>query len=120
MGDGYVLIRQSTLTWLLEVYRNSSERPPVTDEVAVDLRGAVTAGLRAPVPEVDRLRVAGPILSAEQHLQLLREDEELSLPRDRQSAAFWETVLRVTHRVLSNEAEAVLRLIGEGEQREGQ
>jgi hypothetical protein len=109
--DGYILIRKSTLAWLLEVYRNAGDRPEVPEEVARDLRAQVTGDLRAPV-EADRLRLAGPLLTAEEHEALLLDDSDLKLPRDAQAGAFWRLVVRVVYAVLQNEGEAAIKLIG--------
>lgn len=110
-ADGYVVIRSSTLAWLLERYREDRAEIPV--EVARDLGEAVTGGeVKAPVEE-DRLRMMGPILGPEEHAALLQEDQALDLPRGRDAADFWKLVVRITHAMMVNEAEATLRLIGE-------
>ena len=115
-ADGYVLLRASTLAWLLERHRAAGDPVDVPADVAVDLREAVVAGgVRAPTPAGDRLRALGPILSLDQHLELLQSDEDLKLPRDRASGEFWRLVARVTYAILINEAEAVARLLGESD-----
>lgn len=111
MDDGYALVRKSTLAWLLEVYRAAENRPEIPEEVARDLRVQVTRELRSPV-SADRLRLAGPLLSAEEHEALLLEEGSLDLPRDKQGGAFWRLVVHVVHAVLRNEGDAALKLIG--------
>lgn len=112
--SGYVVLRAETVAYLLERVRGlpSEDLGPIPPEVAEDLRGVV-AGVDAPRPEFDRVRGAGPVLSLGQHLGLLEDDDAIDLPRDRQGGAFWRLVAAVTHRMLENEAEAVLRLLGE-------
>jgi len=118
VSDGYAVLRKSTLAWLLEVYRAAGDRPDIPEEVARDLRVQVTRDLRSPV-SADRLRLAGPLLSAEEHEALLEADADLELPRDKQAGAFWRLVVHVVHAVLRNEGEAALKLIG-GEDDAGQ
>jgi hypothetical protein len=117
-SDGYSIIRTSTLAWLLERARLEGEIRNVPEEVARDLSEAVV-NVEVPVPEEDRLRALGPVLSIEEHEELLANDDALDLPRDRQGGAFWRLVLRVVHAVHSNEAEAVLRIISDRRQRDG-
>jgi len=115
MSDGYAVIRSSTLAWLLERARVEGELRDCPEEVARDLGKALVAGnVSAPEPE-ERLRTLGPVLSVDQHLELLQDDRDLDLPRDRQGGAFWRVVARVVHAMMTNEAEAVLRLIGGSE-----
>jgi|WetSurMetagenome_2_1015567.scaffolds.fasta_scaffold458818_2 hypothetical protein len=111
MTDGYTLIRKSTLAWLLEIYRASENRPEIPEEVARDLRVQVTKDIRSPV-SADRIRLAGPLLSAEEHETLLLAEGNLDLPTDKQAGAFWRLVVQVVHGVLRNEGEAALKLIG--------
>ena len=111
MSDTYAVVRTSTLTWLLERARVDGELREVPEEVARDLGQAVTGG-KASAPDEERLRALGPVLSAEQHLELLQDDRDLDLPRDRQAGQFWRVVARVVHAMLTNEAEAVMQLIG--------
>ena len=117
-SDGYSVIRSSTLAWLLERARLSGEVRNVPEEVARDLAEAVV-NVEAPVPEEERLRALGPILSVEEHEELLATDDDLELPRDRQSGAFWRLVLRVVHAMQTNEAEAVLRIIADRRRGDG-
>jgi len=109
--DGYAVVRKSTLAWLLELYREAGERPDLPEEVARDLRVQVTRDVSVPVDK-DRLRVVGPVLSAEEHVQLLEACDDLDLPREKQAGAFWRLVVQVVHEMLRNEGDAVLRLIG--------
>jgi len=111
-ADGYAILRKSTLAYLLECYRVAGESAPEPpEEVVRDLRGTVTGDLRAPEPEGERLRAVGPVLALDEHLALLAEDRDLKLP-DGRAGEFWRLVARVVHSMLTNEAEAVLRLIG--------
>lgn len=115
MKQSYALIRTETLAWLLEALRAvpTEDRPPIPVEVAQDLR-EVVQNVEAPRPELDRVRGAGPVLSYEQHLDLLADAaEELGLPINKHDGAFWRLVARVTHKMLENEGEAILRVIGE-------
>lgn len=112
MRDGYAVIRSSTLAWLLERARVEGETLDVPEEVAIDLGRAVVK-LDAPVPSEDRLKSLGPMLSVEEHEQLLMADEDLDLPMNKHDGAFWRLVLRVVHSVLRNEGEAVLRIIAD-------
>lgn len=117
-SDGYALIRKSTLAWLLERARLEGEVRDVPEEVARDLSEAVV-NVEAPKPEEERLRALGPVLSIEEHEELLANDRDLDLPRDRQGGAFWRLVLRVVHAVQTNEAEAVLRIISDRRRSDG-
>lgn len=110
--DGYAIIRASSLAWLIERARLEGEVRDVPVEVARDL-GEAVEHLAAPVPSEERLRAAGPILSLEEHLQLLAEDGDLALPRSRHDGAFWRLVAGVVHVMLRNEAEAVLQIISD-------
>lgn len=109
----YAFIRSETLGWLLENLRTVpvEDRPEIPLEVAKDLR-EVVKGLKAPSVDENRIRGAGPMLSLEQHLELLADDESLELPTDRQGSAFWQLVASVVHKMMSNEGEAILRVIG--------
>lgn len=112
-ADGYAVIRNSTLAWLLERARVESELLECPEEVARDLASVLNLGkVEAPVTPEDRLRGIGPILSPEQHEELLLDARELDLPRGKHDGAFWRLVVGVVHGMMSNEAEAVLRLIG--------
>ena len=113
MADGYAVVRASTLAWLLERHRAAPEAP-IPTEVAVDLREVVQS-VSAPHPAEERLRLAGPVLSEEQHATLLAEG--LSLPSGK-AGEFWRLVVRVVHQMLTNEGEAVLRLLGERDGRD--
>jgi len=108
MTDGYALIRKQTLAWLLEGVRDQGRDVP--DEVAKDLGGSLT-DVNAPNPTEDRLAMAGPVLTDEQHLDLLAHDATLELPQTGPSAHFWQLVTKVTLAILRNEAEAVCRLM---------
>lgn len=109
MSDGYRVIRTATLAWLLERHRGNPEPSELPTEVARDLGEAVVS-LSAPIDD-DRIRAAGPLLSVEEHELLLLE--ELDLPRSKHDGQFWRLVLRVVHATLTNEAEAVLRVVAE-------
>lgn len=109
-SDGYVVLRKSTLAWLLERYR-VGEDVDVPAEVAIDIGDAVV-GVSAPIPEEDRLRTLGPMLSLDHHIDLLEADEDLELPSDRQGSRFWKTVAMVTHTILTNEGRAALQVLG--------
>lgn len=110
MSDSYALIRKSTLAWLLEGVRDNARDVPL--EVAKDL-GTAVLDTDAPDASEDRLAMAGPVLSESDHVQLLASDPDLGLPSDGPSAQFWKLVAKVAHTMLCNEAEAVLRLMGE-------
>jgi len=107
VADGYAVVRSSTLAWLIDRHRTAPEAP-LPMEVAVDLR-EVARDIRAPRPAEERMRLAGPVLSEEQHVQLLAEG--LDLPAGK-AGEFWRIVVKVVHRMLTNEGEAVLHLIG--------
>lgn len=110
-GDAYVVLRTSTLAWLLERHRVAGEPVEVPEEVARDLREAVVSG-RVPAPDPEqRLRALGPLLNPEQQVTLLAEDASLRLPRG-DAGEFWRVVVKVVHAMNVNEAEAVLRVIG--------
>ena len=70
-----------------------------------------------PLPNVpapvdgDRIRAAGPLLSAEEHESLLLD--ELDLPRAGEASKFWKLVVGIVHGMLTNEAETVLRIIAD-------
>ena len=119
MTDGYALLRRSTLAYLLECHRllDPERRPTLTEEVALDLREAVSTDLRAPAPAEERLRSVGPVLALEEHLELLAGDQDLKLPGG-SAGEFWRLVARVVHCMLANEAEAVLRLLGGSNERD--
>jgi len=110
--DSYVLIRSTTLAWLLECVREDELRYAVPPEVARDLAGKLNAGT-VPAP-VDPGRTVGlaPVLTPEEHMQLMQEDASLGLPADRRAGEFWRTVVKVVHAFACNEAEATLRLLG--------
>lgn len=114
MSGSYAIIRTETLAWLVECLRTvpHEDRPPIPLEVVQDLKEAV-ANVEAPKAELDRVRGAGPVLSIEQHLELLGDDEGLELPTTKMEGAFWRLVARVTHKILENEGEAILRVLGE-------
>jgi hypothetical protein len=116
--DGYAVIRSSTLAWLLERARVEGELRNVPEEVARDLSEAVEH-VAAPVPEGDRLRALGPVLAAEEHIELLERDADLELPRDKHGGAFWRLVVRIVLAIQANEAEAVLRLISDRSREHG-
>lgn len=108
--DGYALIRKSTLAWLLERHRRApDEELPI--EVARDL-GEAVVGVEAPQAAEDPLRALGPILTAEEHIELLTADRALGLPADKGAAQFWHVVVRVVLGIMSNEGQAALRIIG--------
>ena len=113
MADGYVIVRQSTLAWLLEHYRRCEDKQAPTAEVVADLRDEVVSNIAAPPPEGDRLHAAGPVLSAEEHIALLAEDEALDLPQGAQAGQFWRLVARIVHAMLLNESEATLRILAD-------
>lgn len=110
--DGYTILRTSTVSWLLEHYRRCETKTPPTKDVVEDLRGEVLATIKAPRPEIDRIRAAGPILTLDQHIELLADDEELDLPKDKSGGQFWRIVAQVVHTMLLNEAEAIFKLMG--------
>jgi len=110
MSEGYVVLRKSTVAWLLEKYRRDKDEE-IPFEVAIDLRENVI-DVDAPIPEEDRLKTLGPVLSVEEHIQLLMEDEDLKLPTDNQGSNFWKMVSMITWTMLKNEAECVLRILG--------
>lgn len=108
--DGYAVIRKTTLAWLIERHRQAPEEDlPV--EVARDL-GVAVVGVDAPHPADDALRTLGPILSTEQHIELLESDPRLRLPKDPSGSQFWNMVVSIVHAVLTNEGQAALRIIG--------
>lgn len=110
--DGYVLLRASTLAWLLERHRTHGEDAPVPEEVALDLRVAAPS---VPVrSELDPFRAMGPVLTVEQHEALLQD--ELRLPADAQAGAFWRQVVAVSYAMMRNEAEAAMRLLAGDEE----
>lgn len=108
--DGYVVLRKSSLAWLLERHRLAGQCE-LPGDVATDL-GEAIVDVDAPVPAEDRLRTLGPILSLDQHAELLEEDENIGLPRDVQGERFWRTVAGVVHAMLENEGRAALQLLG--------
>ena len=108
--DGYVVIRKSTLAWLLERHRAAGQ-VDVPHEVALDL-GENVVDVDAPVPSEDRLRTLGPILSIDQHRELLEYDEVLSLPKDVNGGMFWRMVAAIVHTMLANEGRAALQILG--------
>jgi len=110
-SDGYALIRAQTLAWLLERHRVAGEPVDLPVEVAQDLREAVVKHLPAPTAD-DPLRSLGPVLSAEEQMDLLAADSTLNLPAG-SGGEFWKLVVRVVHAMGINESEAILRLIGE-------
>jgi hypothetical protein len=112
MSDGYVVVRSSTIAWLLEAARLEGATADVPVDVAIDLGKAVTK-IAAPEVAEDRLRSLGPLLSIEEHEVLLGADEELDLPTHKHDGAFWRLVAGVVHAMLRNEAEAVLRVISD-------
>lgn len=105
--DGYAVVRRSTLAWLLERHREAPECS-IPLEIARDLR-ITSSNLSVPTTTV---RPCGPILSVEQHIELLRADPLSGMPDDPHSRRFLETIVGVCHRVLANEGEAESRIIG--------
>jgi hypothetical protein len=107
VSEGYVVLRKSTLAYLLECARLGGGLENVPEEAARDL-GLAVDGVEAPVDE-DRLRAVGPLLDFREHADLVAE--EIDLPRGGQNAEFWKLVVRITLSILRNEAEAVRRVI---------
>lgn len=113
-NSGFVILRGETLAFLLDEWRKlpPEDRGVITAEVAGDLREAAVR-VEAPRTDTERLRAAGPVLSLQQHMELLLEDEFLQLPRDAHGREFWELVAKINHSMMSSEGEAVLRILGE-------
>lgn len=112
MSDGYAVVRSSTLAWLLEAARVEGELRDVPEAVAVDL-GARLERVEVPEELEDRLAAVGPLLSFDEHVELLVGDPDLELPKGDQGSQFWKLVTRIALSILRNEAEAVQRVIAE-------
>lgn len=111
MSDGYVVLRKSTLAYLIECARLGGGLENVPEEVARDL-GLAVEGVEVPL-DGDRLAAVGPLLTLRDHVELIAGDPDLDLPQRGQAAEFWQVVTKVTLAVLRNEAEAVRRVIAE-------
>lgn len=107
--DGYVVIRRSTLAWLIERHRVNEIPADVPEQVAVDL-GEAVINVRAPEPDEERLERFGPLLSSDTHKSLLRRDVEL--PTDVAGRSFWELVVDIVHNMMAYEGEAIMRVVG--------
>ncbi len=114
-NDSYSVIRSSTLSWLLEKVRQDDNLRDIPEEVAIDLGKAIKTGAVKVQSIEEKLRTLGPVLSIEQHIQFLLEDKDIDLPSDPSSSKFWNLVVNVVHKMLINEAEGVLTLIGGNE-----
>jgi hypothetical protein len=111
VSDGYVVIRRSTLSYLIECARLGGGLENVPEEVARDL-GVAVVEVEAPTDE-ERIAAAGPLLSFREHVELLLGDPDLELPRSGQSSQFWQLVTQIVISILRNEAEAVRRIVAE-------
>jgi len=109
--DGYVVLRKSTLAWLLERHRAAPDGPDVPASVAMDLCENVV-DVMAPKPAEDRLQTLGPIMSVDQHRELLENQMSGKLPTDQQARQFWYLVTEIVHNMLENEGQAALQILG--------
>jgi hypothetical protein len=113
MKDTYSVIRGSTLSWLLEKIREFDNLRDIPEVVARDIGYAINIGDVKVESTDNKLKIAGPILSTDVHEQIILESLDIELLRDKHSSSMWRQIVQIVHMMITSEAEAVLRLIGE-------
>lgn len=110
MSDGYVILKASSLSWLIEHLLAAEQLKNVPEDIAKDLGHIlVNQGIREPIDQ-DKVKSLGPILTVDEHEHLLLQSD-LRLPTDKQSGQFWRMVMHIVHTMLQNEADAIMHIV---------